>query len=444
MNTHPDSSFADSHLTSHGRPRRRTALLLCVCAVCAAPLAPGADAPPETGRFEVAAWVDHFDFAGIERNNAYLFDSETAEGCAAILDHVLETGATSIWWRNCAGATMRYPSRVDSHHHDTLIDKRRLPDNRPVYGWVHYGAAEPDIIATIMTVCRNRGLEAGIHWPFEENHWSSWTLGGWNLDHPQYWCRDPHGTPWAGRASIAYSDVVEHKLALIDELIERGMDTLFIDTWRSGGWSPAMEYVPPVVAAWTETHKAQPPENPRDPAWCAHVATYVTDFMVRIRERLDASGRNIRFVLGVFAPLDAAHGPLIERGIDWRGLVSRGVLDGLVINAVRWDNDAPFDSTAQRYSQVIQAVDGRCRVLCPVRAYDYSGFGMPSYAKATGLPQPEIAEKLIRLAWECGADGISLECVDYNNYTPETRRIMQALTRGECRLKKRGKAENAP
>ena len=421
----------------------RTVVLLLIHAA----LHPAYTREPEAAPplFEVAAWVDHFDFAGVRRNGTYGFDSETLQGCTAILNHVQETGATTIWWRNCGGATMRYGSTVDTHHHAETIDKRRLPDNRTIHGWVRYGNAKPDIIAAIMALCQERKLDPGVHWPFEENHWSSWTLGGWNLDHPQYWCRDPNGIPWAGRASAAYPDVVEHKLALLRELIDRGMKTLFIDTWRSGAWSPAMEYVPPVIDSWKAAHQEPPPSDPRDPEWCAHVATYVTSFMKRIRKTLDESGRDIRFIIGVFAPAPDAKAPIIERGVDWIELVEQGVVDGIVINAVRWSKDAPLKSTAERYEQVIRTVDDRCLVFCPVRAYDYAGFGMPSYCRETGLSQPQVAEKLVRIAWECGADGISLECVDYNNYTPETRKVLRTLMGGDCKHKRQaGKKTETP
>lgn len=388
---------------------------------------------PAQERFEVLAWVDHFDFAGVKLDGAYVFDTETPQGCADILQHVSETGATTMLWRNCGGATMRYQSKADSHHQDAPFDKRRLPDNRGVHGWLRLGEAEPDILKHVFSVCRRQGWGPGVHWPYEENHWGSWTLGGWNLDHPQYWCRNSAGQPWAGRASIAYPPVVEHKLALLDELIERGMETLFVDTWRSGGWSPADEYVPPIVAAWRETHAgADPPRDPRDPAWCRHVSTYVTGLFALMRERLTASGRDIRLLVGAFGMTGTGETPLRERGLDWPTLVSRNILDGIVINSVPWEAKDPFETTRAYYRKVLDKVAGRCDVYCPVRAYDYSGSGMPSYAKATGLSQAEIAEKLIRIAWEEGASGISLECVDYNNYTPATRQAMRGILSSEC------------
>ena len=41
---------------------------------------------------------------------------------------------------------------------------------------------------------------------------------------------------------------------------------------------------------------------------------------------------------------------------------------------------------------------------------------------------------LMRTAWEEGAHGLSLECVDYNNYRPRTREALRTLRAGSCRF----------
>jgi hypothetical protein len=387
-------------------------------------------------KFEVAAWIDSFDFAGAKVDGKLFYDIETKEGTLRILDHAQETGANTILWRNCGGATMRYDSQEDSHHGDAPKDKRRLPDNREIHGWLRLGDMEVDALRFVFKTCKERGLRPGVHWPFEENHWGSWTYGGWNFDHPQYWVRDRSGKPWCGRSSFSYPEVVAHKLRLLDELIERGMDTLFIDTWRSGAWGPSWECVPPVVDAWRKKTGNEPPKDLRDPAWCRHVATYNTAFFRAVRERLDSSGRKIRFYVGVERPdpeTDADQ-PMITRGVDWRQLVREGIVDALVINIAKWDSKRPFESTKEYYQAMRKAVGPNCRLLCPVRAYDYASGGMPSYQKATGLKQEDVAARLVRLAWECGADGISLECVDHDNYRPATRKVMYGLVNGECRF----------
>lgn len=387
----------------------------------------GAERPAaEPRRFEVAAWVDHFDFSTV-------FDTEKPEGLAQILDHVKETGATTILWRNCGGSTMRYPSTIEAHHHDSQLDKRRIAYGRHLPSWVRYGEAE-DIVATMVKLCRQRGLRPGIHWPFEETHWQVWTIGRFNLEHPQYWGRTPTGQPWWGRVSLAYEPVVEHKMALVDELLGRGIEILFIDFWRNGGWGPGYEYVEPVVAAFRAKYGEAPPADAKDLRWCRHVSDYVTSFLRRLRKHLSAQ----RVELAVGVPSIAPEGdePLVRNGADWRRWVEEGLVDVLVINDVGWDRERPLESTREAYREVQRFVAGRCAVWCPVQQYDYSHRGLPSYQKATGKGNAELAAALVRMAHEEGAAGVSLECVDFNNYVPETRSALAELSRGECRTVK--------
>ena len=378
-------------------------------------------------RFEIAAWVDHFDFFSH-------FDTEKREGLGQILDHVAETGATTILWRNCGGATMRYQSRVESHHHDSRLDKRRVGDTRPIGGWVRYGETEPDIVATVVQMCKERGLRPGIHWPYEETHWAGWTIGGWNLEHPQYWGRTADGRPWWGRSSIAYEPVIRHKLDLVDELLERGIEVLFLDFWRIGGWSPAYEYVDPVVEAYRKKHDQSPPTDPRDPTWCRHVSGYVTAYLRRLRAHLKASGRRVELAVGIPEIAPDGDAALISAAADWKTWIDEGLIDTLVINYVRWDEKAPLQSSRALYAEVLGAVDGRCGVWCPIQQYNYSHQGLPAYEKATGKPNEELAATLMRIAHESGAAGVSLECVDYNNYRPKTREALRTLGAGPCRL----------
>ncbi len=401
-----------------------TAVIVLLASVC--------PAQEEGRRFEIAAWVDHFDFVGVRGDGELLFDTETVEGCRGVLDHVQETGATTILWRNCAGGNMRYQSAVESGHHPEVLDKRRICDIRPLYGWVRYAEAEPDVVRSMMAECEDRGLAPGIHWPFEETHGAIWTISRFNLEHPQLWSRTADGHPWWGRCSLAHDETVAHKMELVDELIDRGMETLFIDFYRSGGWGPSYEFTPPVIAAWRERFGEEPPAQTTD-RWAEHVAGYVTDWVRNLRERLDASGREIDLMVGIPNITADSDWAMVSRGADWRTWVDEGLIDTLVISFMPWDEELPFESTREIGRGIMDAVDGRCRVLWPVRAYDFGGYGMPSYAEATGLSQEEIAERLMLMAWEEGADGISLECVDYGNYREKTRRRMSELANGRCR-----------
>jgi hypothetical protein len=393
-------------------------------------------------RFEAAALVDSYDFAAVRgKDGAFLFDTETPEGNLAVLEHVLETGATTILWRNCGGATMRYPSAEERYPLvESPLDKRRLPSDRPVYGWLRYYAAEPDIVRTVLGVCRSRGLGAGIHWPFEETHGAGWTFGAWNFEHPQYWGVTAKGQVWAGRCSLAWPEVVAHKLRLADELLARGTEHLFVDTFRTGGWSPAYEYVRPEVERWRKRHGTEPPENPRDPRWCAQVAETTHAYFDALGKRLKASGRPVCLMLGVSRVKRLSDEPddmLLTRGIDWKRLVREKIVDAVVLYDVDWDAARAFESTRERVRETVAFCrENGCQVLCPMSMYSFTGKGIPAYQKATGLSAERVVKNLIRIAWEEGADGINMECVDYNNYAPGVREEMRRLLEGECRFKR--------
>ncbi len=414
---------------------RHSLLLAWVVLAATAPLAAQPAAAPR--RFEVAAWVDHFDFVGCrDRDGKPLFDTETPAGNAKILDHVQEIGATTILWRNCAGATMRYPTHLDSAHGDEPLDKRRVPSNVPLYGWVRYGDAQPDILLSALAMCRERGLRPGVHWPFEENHWAGFTIGSWNLDHPQYWGRNADGVPWCGRSSLGFPEVVQHKLDLFDELLERGAQSVFIDFFRTGGWTPALEYTEPVKAAYRRQYGAEPPASPTDPQWCRHVAGYVSELLRQMHAHARAEGRRVEIMVGIPAIAPLSDKPIISAGADWQRWVREGLMDTVVINSVGWDRADPYGSTRALYEQVLGVTRGHCKLLCPVSSYNYHGAGIQEYMKATGESFAQVATRLTELAWDVGADGISLECVDYNNYPGETRQAMKALTEGKCRYVK--------
>jgi len=416
-----------------------TGLARIVCGLAlAAACVPGADAAE---RFEAVALVDSLDFAAVkDKAGRFLFDTETPAGNRALLEHVLETGANTILWRNCAGGIMRYQSEeMRLPLVESPLDKRRLPDSRPVYGWVRYYQSEPDIIRDIFDFCKGQRLNKGVHWPFEETHFASWTIGSWNLEHPQYWGATVDGQIWAGRCSLAYPEVVAHKLRLVDELLERGMGHLFIDTARSGGWTPQGEYVRPEVERWRRKHGTEPPEDGRDPRWCAFVAETTHAYLAAVRQHLDASGRKVRLMLGVFDLALSGDQPdavLLTRGIDWRRLVREDVIDTLVVMRVNWDVARPFESTREIYRDVMETCGGRCEVLFPVSMYSVTGKGIPGYQRVLNLSSAEVAGKLLKIAWEEGADGISMECVDYDNYSAETRAALRAALDGACRFKR--------
>ncbi|MBM4048299.1 MAG: hypothetical protein FJ279_24620, partial [Planctomycetes bacterium] len=302
---------------------------------------------------------------------------------------------------------------------------------------VRYGDAEPDIIRTMVKLCKERGLRPGIHWPFEETHWLIWTIGRFNLEHPQFWGRTVDGKPWWGRVSLAFEPVVQHKLRLVDELLDRGVECLFLDFRRNGGWGPHVEYVEPLVASYRQKHGEAPPADSTDLRWVQHVCENVTAYMRRLRDHVKQRNPKCELMVGLPNIAPIGDQTMVAQLADWRTWVKEGIVDTVVVNNVAWDPKDPMKSTRQLYREVLDFVAGRCRVLMPVMAYDHPyQRGMPGYQKATGRSQEDIAKELALMAWEEGASGVSLECVDYDNYRKPTRDVLKQLRETTCRFAK--------
>lgn len=394
--------------------RRFAALFLAGFCACAA------------GAFERIALVDSYDFATH-------FDAETKTGNVQIVDHVLLTGADTVLWRNCSGALLRYRTQEEktwSTEHP--LEKLRLPASGAVYGWLRMDQAEPDIFRTAMETCAVRGKAKGVHWPFEETHWSSWTLGAWNLDHPQYWSVSRDGLPWYGRGSLVHPEVVAHKLRLLDELLARGADVVYIDLMRNGGWSPAWEYTPATRARWAAKFpNEEPPKDPQDERWLALVSEYQHAYLKVVRARLDREGRKVRLILGIdHAGRVGGEYNWVFRAIDWKKLAAEGVVDAISVMSVDLsaiDVKDPWTSTRRVYDDVKHAC-GQVPVYYPIMAYNFTGRpGYPEYMKWTKLSDAETVRKLLALARDAGGAGITMEVVDYRNYSPAVCREIRAF-----------------
>ena len=221
-----------------------------------------------------------------------------------------------------------------------------------------------------------------------------------------------------GRASIAFPEVRAHKLRLLDEILASGPDSIYIDPWRTGGWTMADEDVKPNLDAWRAKYPGEESPTPDDPRWIALVAEVQHAFFRDVRKDLDASGRKVRFLFGVHAVSKTENLLWSKKGIDWRRLVREDVIDGIVIGSVQADPKRPLESTKELY-ELVAKDKGRCQLFCPVSAYTFQKSGIANYAEWLGVSKAEATRKLLELAREVKADGILMECVDYRNYTPE-------------------------
>ncbi|MBR1609637.1 MAG: hypothetical protein IJ678_08505, partial [Kiritimatiellae bacterium] len=366
--------------------------------------------PPPRQAFDIVALVDSLDFAKH-------FDIETSTGTVQVLDHVLLTHPTDIWWRDKGGGRMRYPSRCENWPvSEAPFDPKRLP-SEDIYGWLRLEAPRADCWGLLRGECERRGLRFGIHTTVEENHWYSPLASNWTLAHPEYWGRTRHGEPWMGCCSIFYDEVFDHKLELLDERLALKPEAILLDFWRNGSWSFAREYSAPALAEWERRHPGEPPPVHTDPRWQAMVGERFADYLRAFSAKCRAAG--VRFVIGL-PGLDETDDAALRARIGdfgWRALAREGVFDAVYVLSVAMDPADPFGSTERIYRSVAASCAGGTDVYFPLAAYNMEKCGIGEYARRAKITEAAATRRLLDLARDCGGRGVVLECVDFGNYS---------------------------
>ena len=375
---------------------------------------------PHTAQaFDIVALVDSLDFA---KN----FDIETATGTVQVLEHVLLTHPTDIWWRDKGGGRMRYPSFCESWQvSEAPFDKKRLP-SEDIYGWLRLESPRANAFPLVLRECSRRGLRFGIHTTLEENHWYSPLASNWTLAHPEYWGRTRNGEPWMGCCSIMHPEVVAHKLEMLDERLALKPEAIMLDFWRNGSWSFAREYTAPALAEWSRLHPGEDVPPHTDPRWQAMVGVRFADYLRAFSAKCRSAG--VRFIVGL-PGIDAQDDSALRARIgefNWRGLAREGVFDAVYVLSVAMDSADPFGSTERIYRSVRDSC-GSTDIYFPLAAYNMEKCGIGEYARRAGVTEAEAASRLMALARNCGGRGVVLECVDFGNYRPEVRDAIAAF-----------------
>ena len=376
---------------------------------------PGAEAP---GFLDVVALVDSLDFA---KN----YDIETPTGTVQVLEHVLLTHPTDIWWRDKGGGRMRYPSECETWPlSEAPFDPKRLP-SEDIYGWLRLESPRADFWPLIREECAWRGLRFGIHTTLEENHWYSPLASNWTLAHPEFWSRTRHGEPWMGCCSIFHPEVVAHKLKMLDERLVLKPEAIMLDFWRNGSWSFAREYSAPALAEWERRHPGEPAPVHTDPRWQSMVGERFADYLRAFSAKCRAAG--VRFVVGLPGIDDNDDAALRARIGDfgWRALAREGVFDAVFVLSVAMDPADPFGSTGRIYRSVRESVGGGADIYYPLAAYNMEKCGIGEYARRAKITEGAAAARLLALARDCGGRGVVMECVDFGNYKPEVRKAIE-------------------
>jgi hypothetical protein len=99
-------------------------------------------------------------------------------------------------------------------------------------------------------------------------------------------CERPDGTTIDPHLSLAYPEVVEYRLGLLDELLSFGVDGVYLTA------NSCVGYEEPVTESFIEQHAVSPWDVPEDdPRWVEHTRGYFTDFLRQVSRLMDRHRR---------------------------------------------------------------------------------------------------------------------------------------------------------
>ena len=382
-------------------------------------------------------------------------DVEKEWGTVNLIEDCLRTGANGVLWRDKGGGGwMRYPSKEELTpiSGEYVTDKRRTLPPFGTYWALRLDNLDFDVFDFVFKECAKRKVIYGIHQTFEECHTSNSSQSMWTIRHPQYWHCQKGGVPYAGHCSLAYPEVMEHKLRFADEHIAMKPQKIFLDIWRCGSWATNKEYVKPNIEEWNRRYPGEKLPEWDDPRWTEIVAGPMMHYIREYGRKCREAG--VEFILGLpcsnqgscrvnFAKIPDGNLNIDVNGIclkqlyalDYKQLCKEGAIDGVWVMDVPRDTKDVWGHLKAVLKHVKDNASGK-KCYFGVNAYNIRHESYKDYAHDAKCSKGEAVHKMLDILTELNYDGAVLECVDRHCYLEkdvcEELRRNKAITDGEA------------
>lgn len=278
-----------------------------------------------------------------------------------------EAGISTVHWRTMWGARASYPSK-----HEALywggegggFDRPGEAGEQKLR--LAYDLRNWDHIADAVRIGKEMGIKTSAWYTlYEEAHFQT-KISKFSEEHPEFWWQARDGKKRSSKVSFAAPDVRAHKLAMIDEQLAYGFDSIMLDYYREtqgylGGKETLISgtevddngvciygYEKPMIEAFRKaTGKDALALANDDPEWLAFRVQQLTDFMADARKtvnkhkasvsvRVRSMGR-MRLPLPWWEPENAPTNSLRGSFADWPTWAKKGYVDEVHLNLDNWD-----------------------------------------------------------------------------------------------------------
>ena len=221
----------------------------------------------------------------------------------------------------------------------------------------------------------------------------------------QYAIRDEEGRA-ASTLSLAYPNIREHWIALLQEAVGYGADGVHLVLNRS---YPFVLYEEPVSDSFHEKHGVDPKSLPyEDERWLRHRASYVTQFLREIRKMLDEEERRMGKSLGIAVTFHRKPYPLYY-ACDVERWAKEGIVNYLMPHFLHLAKDDCPGIVAE-YKKMLKGTNAQ---LWP----DIYPRTIPG----------EVYPAKLKAMYDAGADGFSFWSVELRTQRPSEWAVIRRL-----------------
>jgi len=394
--------------------------------------------------FDSHIWLDYMDqIDQVDRlENDWWHNSPQA--LHRYVRYFCDYNANCLGYRFLGGGRGRYNSNVLNAERERYIDKRLAPDIRDPWACYRFGNIQIDVLREWVKWTHFYGKKAFAVWCFEQGHGHPTFLASFNVEYPQFQGRHKDGTFNLSWASLAHPEVVDHYLAIAQEVLDRGVDGFVFDFQRISGWYQQRDitfhhfglggwqkaYDPPAIETYLKKYGVDPrsePDNNR--RWIEFCAGYHTNFFRQLkklcRTHQAKTGRAVEIVLALPAVSKDPYTTVKVLGVDWEKYVEEGLITSMspIISATGVDGKMhTLDDLVEIMEYVHEKCRNKCDVIWPIAHY-YGTFNTIASNMHLKRPDdlPALIDRILKLAHEHGAAGVQLTTVDYNMVGREKR-----------------------
>jgi hypothetical protein len=259
------------------------------------------------------------------------------EGIQRMCDLVSEAGVSRLYLRSHDGGMANYPTQKGTplvgeevvkhtgqfasfpkayHNYVRLLDYRK---------W--------DPIDDFLQAAPHANLEPGIWYTVMEDDHGGHVKSEQLKAHPEWRCVNRKGDPIEGCLEFAFKEVRDYKLAILDELLEKGSRHILLDLVRRNG-KPSADadglyqygFNPELIAAFQEQGGKDPrhitPGDPDWQKWLDFVSEPYTEFFTEALRRIHAKGASAELLTW----------PVHLK--NWMGIDLEKILDAAPVEAI--------------------------------------------------------------------------------------------------------------